>query len=227
MSEAAQTLRLAQTPARGAGRALGLCAGDLLVAVNGRAFQGDVAGLQATLAESGSSAALTFRRGAAEFTVLAATPVLGVWEAAPAPAEDGMRRPFDPALLQRWEVMRGADGRYDLIPMRLPLLGLAVPQLWLMQQRLWLPAAMLVAAVVAGVIVHPWLALAVQAAGAAHLRGAHAAYLRQDRRGRGLAFHMVLAARGEAAAHAAQRALFPEDRYLFARAPRQRVTAAA
>lgn len=215
------TLRLAEVAPSAAGRGLGLRGGDVLVAVNGRGFHGDVASLSALAGNGGTALALTFQRGGAEFTVLARTAALGRWESVAALAEDGARRRIDPAVLQPWEMMRAPDGTYDIFPQHLPMLGLALPQLWLLQMRLWVPCAMLVAAVVAGGIVHPALALAVHVAGAAHLRWTHAMYLRLDRRARGLSFHMVLAARGEARAHAAHRALYPDDRYLFARAKTQ------
>ena len=221
------TLRIRDLPAACAGRSLGLCAGDVLLAVNGRTFQGDAAALQRLVAASGYTAALTFQRGAVEVTVLVGTSTLCRWDAVPAPAEDRARRRIDPAFLRNWEVMRARDGGYDLFAMRLPTLGLVAPQLWLMQMRLWLPCAILVSAVAAGFIVHPLLALAVQGAGAVHLRWAHVMYLRLDRRSRGFGFHTVVAARSEAAAHAAYRALQPDDRYLFAATPKQREAVAA
>lgn len=229
MSESAvpSTLRLKDLPAGSAGIGLGLRPGDLLVAVNGKGFTGDHATLRVMFGSGARDMALTFRRGLAEFTVLATTPDPGRWDPVPAPPDDGGRRRIDPALLRNWEVMRANDGSYDIFPHRLPATGLIVPQLWLMQMRLWLPCAMLVAAVAAGVIVHPLLALAVQAAGAAHLNWAHAIYLRLDRRTRGLDFQMVVAARGEAAAHAAYRAVQPEDRYLFAGAAKADETVTA
>ncbi|MBC2834765.1 hypothetical protein [Paragemmobacter straminiformis] len=215
------TLRLKDLPAASGGRALGLRAGDVLAAINGRAFQGDAALLARRMAEGGGKpVALTFQRGAAELTVLATRADLGLWEAVPALPEDGARRRIDPALLRNWEVLRAADGSYDLYPLSLPSLALIAPQLWLAQMRLWLPFAMLVAAVVAGGIVHPLLALVVQAAGAVHLRHAFALYLRMDRRARGLGFGAVLAARSEAEAHATYLRLQPEDHYLFAAKPR-------
>lgn len=221
-STAPATLHLKDVPAGSAGRALGLRAGDTVLAVNGRGFQGDLPALQKLLSASDGVMALTVQRGLAEVTVLTGTVQLGRWEAVPAPADDGARRRIDPAFLRNWEVMRAADGSYDLFPHRLPATALLLPQLWLMQMRLWLPCAMVVAALVAGMIVHPALALVVHAAGAAHLRGTHAMYLRLDRRARGLSFQTVLAARTEAQAHAAYRALQPEDHYLFATAPKPR-----
>lgn len=224
---APSTLCLKEIPAGSAGRALGLRQGDTVVAVNGRDFRGDVAALQRLLSASGQAMALTLLRGASEVTVLTSTVHLGRWQAVPAAAEDGARRRIDPAFLRNWEVMRAADGSYDLFCHRLPATALVIPQLWLLQMRLWLPCAMLVAAVVAGVIVHPALALVVHVAGAAHLRWTHALYLRLDRRTRGLWFQTVLAARTEAAAHAAYRALQPDDRYLFAPAQKPREAVAA
>lgn len=212
------TLRLKDLPKGSAGRALGLRAGDTLVAVNGRGFQGDAQALARRMA--GVEVALTFLRGGVEFTLLAARADLGRWEAVPALPEDAARRRIDPALMRNWEVLRAADGSYDLYPRRLPAMALVLPQVWLAQMRLWLPFAMLVAAVAAGGIVHPLLALAVQVAGVVHLRHAFAIYLRMDRRGRGLGPYAVVAARTEAAAHAAYLRIEPESQYLFAAKPR-------
>lgn len=215
-AESPATLRLTEVPPASAGRTFGLCAGDTLVAVNGKAFHGDVRALQHMIAGAAGPQALEFRRGGSGFTVLAATVALGRWESVPALAFDGPARRVDPAFLRGWEVMRAGDGTYDLFAQRLPVAGLVAPQLWALQMRLWLPCAMLLAALAAGGIVHPLLGLAVQAAAAAHLRRAHGMYLRLDRRGRGLGFHMVVAARTEALAHDTHRALHPADRYLFA-----------
>lgn len=215
------TLRLKDVPAGSAGRALGMRLGDTVVAVNGRGFRGDLAALQSVLSASGGEMALTVQRGGSEVTVLTRTVQLGRWEAVPAPADDASRRRIDPAFLRNWEVMRAADGCYDLFPHRLPATAMALPQLWLMQMRLWVPCAMLVAAVTAGMIVHPALALVVHAAAGVHLRSMHALYLRLDRRARGLSFLTVLAARTEAQAHAAYRALQPEDHYVFAATPKR------
>ncbi len=222
-----KTLRLGDAPLLPAGRALGLRAGDVLVAVNGRAFLGDAPALVRTLGDGRAAMALTFQRGGAEFTVLARSAALGRWEAVAAPPDDAARRRIDPAFLREWEILRAGDGSYDLYPRSLPVTGLALPQLWLLQQRLWLPCATMVAAVVAGFIVHPLAALAVQVAGSVHLRWAHLPYLRHDRLGRGLGLHMVIAARSEGAAHAAHRALHGSDRYLFAPQPKTAETVPA
>lgn len=220
------TLQLKDVPAGSGGRALGMRSGDTVVAVNGRGFRGDLAALQAILPASGGGMALTVRRGGAEVTVLVDTVHLGRWEAVPAPADDASRRRIDPAFLRNWEVMRAGDGCYDLFPHRLPASAMLLPQLWLMQMRLWLPCAVLVAAVTAGMIVHPALALVVHAAAGVHLRSMHALYLRLDRRARGLSFQTVLAARTEAQAHAAYRALQPEDHYIFAPSKRDEAVTA-
>ncbi|AWB49667.1 hypothetical protein HYN69_15200 [Gemmobacter aquarius] len=214
-------MQLKDVPAGFAGRALGMRSGDTVVAVNGRGFRGDLAALQTVLSGSGGEMALTVQRGGSEVTVLTDTLHLGRWEAVPALADDASRRRIDPAFLRNWEVMRAVDGSYDLFPHRLPATAMLLPQLWLMQMRLWLPCAMLVAAVTAGMIVHPALALVVHAAAGVHLRSMHAMYLRLDRRARGLSFQTVLAVRTEAQAHAAYRALQPEDQYIFAPAAKR------
>ncbi len=215
------TLWLKDVPARAAGRALGLAAGDILLAVNGRAFTGTPAHLAQRLAErAGKPLALTFQRGPNRITVLADRADLGVWDtmAAPAMAEDDLPR-LDPDRLSNWEVLRDGTGRFDLICLSPSSLATLLPPLWLLHMRLWVPCAtMLTALIVAGAVT-PYAVPLVWGALGVHLRRAGPAYLRADRAGRGLRFHAVHAARSESLAQAAHLALFPNDRALFAPNP--------
>jgi hypothetical protein len=212
------TLWLKDVPARAAGRALGLAAGDILLAVNGRAFTGTAAHLAQRLAErAGQPLALTFQRGPNRVTVLSNRADLGVWDSltAPALAEDDMPR-IDPDRLSNWEVLRDGAGRFDLICLAPLTLATMVPPLWLLQMRLWVPFATMVTALVVAGAVSLYAVPVVWAALGIHLRRAASAYLRADRRGRGLRFHSVHAARSESAAQAAHLALYPNDHSLFA-----------
>lgn len=224
----ATTLRLRAIPPQAAGRALALQSGDVLVAVNGRAFSGDSAALQRRFADrKGRALALGFRRGEAGFTVLSDRADLGQWEAVPLPAgqPDGER--IDPDALRNWEILRSSDGLYDLHPLNASALALALPPLWLLQMRLWVPFATLAAALVAAGLAAIWAVGIVWLAAGLHMRHAAAAYLRLDRRARGLLPHAVHAARTESEAHAAHHRLHPADRFLFERSPESEVAESA
>jgi hypothetical protein len=216
----AKTLRLRALPAGSEGRLLLLKPGDLLVAVNGRAFTGEAVALAARFAaRPGRPLALTFRRGDQLVTVLSADPALGQWEAVAAPPpEDGLAR-LDPDMMRNWEVLRGADGSFDLSPLSPSLLAMFAPPLWMLQMRLWVPFATLVTALMAGALVAFWVPALVCIAAALHMRHAAATYVRLDRRTRGLLPHAVHAARSEADAMATHRRLHPADRFLFDRVP--------
>ena len=215
------TLWLKDVPARAAGRALGLAAGDILLAVNGRAFTGTPAHLAMRLAErSGKPLALTFQRGPNRLTVLVNRADLGIWDsmAASAITDEDMQR-IDPDRLSNWEVMRDAEGRFDAVCLTPSTLATLLPPLWLLQMRLWVPFATMVTALVVTAAVSPYAIALVWAALGVHLHRAGPAYLRADRRGRGLRLQSVHAAPSEATAHAAHLALFPNDRSLFAPSP--------
>lgn len=215
------TLWLKDVPARAAGRALGLAAGDILLAVNGRAFTGTPAHLAQRLAErAGKPLAMTFQRGPNRITVLADRADLGVWDsmAAPALPEDDMPR-IDPDRLSNWEVLRDATGRFDVICLAPSSIASLLPPLWLLHMRLWVPFATMVTALIVAGAVSGYAVPLVWGALGVHLRHTGPAYLRADRRGRGLRFHSVHAVRSETAAQAAHLALFPNDRSLFAPGP--------
>lgn len=199
-------------------QALGLRAGDVLEAINGRPFRGDEAALRARFAERGGKPlALGFRRGTETFLVLAMTARLGRWEAVPCPlpeAAEGGR--VDPEDLQNYQVMRSESGVYDLYPTVPSVLAMIAPPLWLLQMRLWAQGATVVAALAASAVVMPVLAAVVWVAAGLWVRRMAATFLRADRAARGLRFDGVIAARGEADAHSAHVGRHPGDRYLFA-----------
>jgi len=215
-------LRVPDAGATAEGRRLGLTGGDILVAVNGRTFRGWDETLEKRFkARDGKPLALTFRRGEVEVTVLAETDRLARWDQIAAPAaleaEEDVARWIDPALLRNWEVMRSATTQlYDLHPTVPPLIAVIAPPIWVLQMRLWVPFATLLAALVPAVLVSPFAAAAVWLAAGLYVRRSAAYFLRTDRRGRGLSFAGMIAARTEAEAHAKHLALNPGDRYLFA-----------
>lgn len=201
-----------------AGRALGLRAGDMLEAINGRPFRGSEAALRARFAERGEKPlALGFRRETEPFLVLATTSRLGRWEAVPCPLPEGAEAArIDPEGLRNYQVMRAEAGVYDLYPAVPSVLAMIAPPLWLMQMRLWVQGATVVAALAAAMVVMPILAAVVWVAAGLWVRRTAVAFLRADRGARGLRFVGVIAARGEGEAHAAHMARHPGDRYLFA-----------
>jgi hypothetical protein len=211
-------LRLRSGGVEAAGQALGLRPGDMLETINGRPFRGDEAALRACFAERGGRPlALGFRRGTETFLVLGATARLGRWETVPCPLPDAAEgRRIDPEGLENYQVMRSELGVYDLYPTRPSVLAMIAPPLWLMQMRLWAQGATVVAALTAAAVVTPVLAAVVWIAAGLWVRRTAVAFLRADRRGRGLRFDGVIAARSEAEAHATYLARHAGDRYLFA-----------
>ena len=113
--------------------------------------------------------------------------------------------------------MAAPDGRYDLQPVPPSILSLVATAVWLLQMRLWGLAAALTAAVALALMVSPWLAVAVHLLASVHVWRSGAAYVRADRRMRGLHPAATLAARSESGAHAAWLALHPRGHFLFAR----------
>ncbi|MEI6801027.1 MAG: hypothetical protein WCO04_17715, partial [Pseudomonadota bacterium] len=93
------------------------------------------------------------------------------------------------------------------------------PPLWLLQMQLWVPFATMVTALFVSGAVSLYAVPLVWAALGVHLRRAGPAYLRADRRARGLRLQSVHAAKSEAAANAAHLEMFPNDRSLFAGMP--------
>ena len=222
-------LRLRGESLAPAGRRLGLRSGDVLIAINGIPFRGDEAALAARFAGRGKLAlALTFQREAENVTVLAETAGLGRWEAIPYEAvpEGVEHKRIDPAGLRNFEVMRSADGLYDMHPSEPSVLALIAPPFWLLQARLWVQGATVVAALVASAVVSPLMSAVVWLAAGLWVRRQAAHFLRMDRHGRGLGFDGVIAAPSEREAHARHLARHPEDRYLFAPEPRPAVQAA-
>lgn len=222
-------LRLRGESLAPAGRRLGLRSGDVLVAINGIPFRGDEAALAARFSGRGKVAlALTFQREAESLTVLTETAALGRWETIPYEAvpEGVEHKRIDPAGLRNFEVMRSAEGQYDLHPAEASVLALIAPPFWLLQARLWVPGATVVAALVASAVVSPLMSAVVWLAAGLWVRRQAAHFLRMDRHGRGLAFEGVIAAPSEREAHLRHMQRHPEDRYLFAPEPRPAVQAA-
>lgn len=213
------TLRLRGGGIGPEGRRLGLCAGDVLLAVNGVPFRGDAALLAKRIGErAGKPVVLTLQRGDVAFPVLVASAKLGAWDAVPALVQAEAAEPparIDPDGMRMFVVMRAEAGGYDLFPAEVPVLAMVAAPVWLLQMRVWIPGCTLVAALAAAAVVTPWLALAVWIAAGLWVRRAGLAFLRADRLGRGLAFNGMIAARSEGAAHELHRQMQPGDRCLF------------
>lgn len=211
------TLRLREGSVSPEGRRLGLVGGEILLAVNGLAFEGKETALAARLAmRRGKPLALTFGREGGTLLVLATTTALGRWEPVPAvPGPEGEAARIDPDGLRNFEVMRDAAGQYDLYGVTVPALALIAPPLWLFQMRVWSAGATLLAALAAAAIVTPWLSLAVWLSASLWIRRAALPLLRADRMARGLSFAGVVAARNEAEAHATHQARSPGARCIF------------
>lgn len=210
-------LRLKDVPQGAFGRELGLAAGDILLAINGRGFTGTPALLAARMDERfGKPLALTFQRGPSTFTVLTDRADLGIWDGVADPETLPEVARLDPDRLSNWEILRSRDGTFDLHRLAPSLLATVLPPLWLLNLRLWVPCATLITAMVVSAAVSPWAAPVVWLASGLHLRHAGRFYLRADRRSRGLHRHSVLAAKSEAEARAAHLQLYPHDHPLFA-----------
>ena len=210
----AMTLRLVAPAATLLGRELRLQDGDILLAINGVAFHGDEFALRSRITASKNPVALSFLRGKQTLVVLSSTARLGAWEATPAIEMTPMAR-INPDMLVNWEVMRSTDGAYDLHPMTGTLLALIAAPVWLLQMRLWIPAAAFMAGPMVAVAVSPLMAAAVYVAAGLHIWNGGHKYIRKDRQSRGLTPHVVIAAPSERAAHSAYKKLFPEARFLF------------
>lgn len=213
-------LRLKDVPLTAAGRELGLVAGDVLLAVNGRAFTGTPALLAERIYErNGKALVLTFQRGPNSFSILADRADLGIWDSVAAPETMPEGERIDPDRLQNWEVLRSYDGTFDLQRLAPSMMATLLPPVWLLNLRLWVPCATLVTGMVVAAAVSPWASAVVWLASGLHLRSAGRFYLRSDRRSRGLGRHSVHAAKSEAEARAAHLKLYPNDHSLFAPLP--------
>lgn len=213
---AAMTLRLIGDAVSPKGHDLCLEAGDILVAVNGQAFLGDERALYTLFAgRGGHPLALSFWRVDQMITVLATSPRLGTWESCAPVATAGLTR-LNPTVLTNWEIMRDQTGSYDLHPLTGSILALVAAPVWLIQMRLWLPGAALIAAIMVTAVVSPLMCVAAYLGAGVHMWHSGPRYFQKDRMARGLRTHMVLAAPSERAAHAAYRKHAPNAQFLFA-----------
>lgn len=204
------------------GAALGLRAGDRLIAVNGLPIPAEASALAARIGQGGRATALTMDRAGLVWIVLSDSAQLGRWRPGPAPID----RPEDPKgrihpeALRNWEILRAPDGRYDLQPAALPLMALIAPPLWLMQARLWAGLAVWAALVLVGVPLGWPAVLVLHAIAAVYFWKTGPALWRADRFARGLRPDGVLAAASETAVHARIRDLHPGAVYIHAAAHR-------
>ncbi|MFP4571040.1 hypothetical protein [Rhodosalinus sp.] len=206
-------LELRATNERGA--ALGLRAGDQVVAIDGTPLTGGTAELTADLAPGRGPRALGVRRGDATFPVLADTSDLGRWVAIPAP--EGLQpRALDPDTLCNWELFRDARGRYDLQPLTPSLWALVATPLWLAHNRLWTPLAVHLSATVSALPVGVLPACAVYALGSVYVWRAARMLFRVARQSEGMQPFALVAASAAREAHALCATLAPDLRHVDA-----------
>jgi hypothetical protein len=210
----AKTICLVRCGARDAGAALGLRKGDVLVGVDGVAWQGTVTALKARFAAADAPLALTFRRGGAALTLLAQRADLGLWQVVPAdPGETPLPAHVD--RLCNWDVMQHPCGLHDLVALRPSLLALMAPPVWLAQMRLWtLLTTLCAAAAIALPVGLPLVGFIWLAAGL-HFWRAGEGHLRVARLAEGYRKVGVVAAASETEARAAWVALTPDARFRF------------
>lgn len=202
---------------RAAGRALGLRPGDMLLRIDGRAFDGRIASLLEAFREApGGRCALSLRRAGRDWTVLAETPTLGRWRVAPC---DVAVPDIDTRGLRNWEVMTSAARQYDAQPQR-PGWGAFLVPVHLVQMRLWPPLAIWVALVLISLPLGWILGGAVQTLVWIYFWRAAPALVRADRAARGYRLWCVMAARSESDLHGQLAAGMPDLR--FVHAPRTR-----
>jgi len=215
-AKAASNLQLFDPGSTLLGRELRLQSGDILVAINGFPFHGDEFELRSRLAASKDPVALSFLRDKNMIVVLSSTARLGTWQSIPAVEMTEMTR-INPATLVNWEILRAVDGIYDIHSLSGSLLSLIAAPVWLLQMRLWIPAAAFVACAMVAAAVSPLMGVAVYMAAGLHIWNGGHKYFRKDRQSRGMKPHVVIAASSERAAHAIYKKLEPEARFLFDR----------
>lgn len=196
------------------GRELRLQNGDILLGINGVPFYGDDFELRTRVGSSKDPVALSFLRGSNSFVVLSSTARLGTWQAIPAVEMVEMTR-INPAVLVNWEIQRSPDGTYDIHSLSGTFLALIAAPVWLLQMRLWIPAAAFAAGMMVSFAVSPLMAAAVYMAAGLHIWSGGHKYVRKDRQSRGMKPHMVIAAASERAAHAIYKRIEPQSRFLF------------
>lgn len=196
---------------------LGLRSGDVLLAVDGHAFDGGPAELALQFMPAQRRRALTFDRQGRRRTLLCNTHRLGQWTRLDLDLGQGetVETPGPLDRLRNWEVYRGPDDDYDAQPSGRPLLALIAPPLWLVQMRLWASlvawGGMMAMAVPAG-----WTALVVvQLLSGLYFWRMGPALFRSDRLARGLRPFAILAAADEQALDQAVRGIEPRLRSVY------------
>ena len=219
VSESDKALRLLGPGSTQKGRDLRLRDGDILVAVNGIPFSGTEKELSAKFIDAnGRALVLTFQRGQQTLSVLSTSSRIGAWEQISWPDQQVAGK-LNPDILTNWEFFRSSDGIYDLQPLSPGILALIAPPIWLLQMRLWVPGAALIAAGMVALAVSPLMGLAVYLGAGLHVWHSGPNYFRKDREGRGLMADVVLASPSEKAAHTAYARLNPGLRFVFAPEP--------
>lgn len=197
------------------GARLGLRAGDRLVAVNGIAFNGSASRLRERFVTD-RMRALTFDRDGIRITVLSNTDRLGRWQTAQGALDTSGLTRIDPRYLTNWEIYRGDDGVYDVLPTTRSLVALFAAPFWLLQMRLWHHVAAWGAMTIFASVAGLGVALAVQVLTGLFYWKFGLSILRQDRAERGLYLSMVLAAPSEPRVHAEVKLLDPAFSWIYA-----------
>jgi hypothetical protein len=204
-------LRLTDSRPGSPARALGLMAGDLLLAVDGVAPTGPAAAALRHVSRLRGRRVLAMQRAGIGFEVTADPRRLGPWEPAAAPVPAAAA----PGTMRRWQVLAGPDEALDLVCLAPPALAALAPPVWLAVMRLWTALA---ACGVAATLALPFGLLALAGlwlvAGANLWRHGPALAI-EARRAEGFRPLAVIAAPGEAAAQALWCSLAPGARFRF------------
>ena len=198
-----------------AGQSLGLRPGDKLVGLDGKPFvEGARAMARKFSPREDKKITMHFRRADIDLTVISVTAKLGRWRPCPA-AGNAKITAVDSDKVDNWEILRAADGTYDLFRHRVSPLSWMIPLLWLANMRLWPHVAGIVALVALGWPAGIWAMVLLWFLGGAFVWRGYAQLIRSDRASRGMRPYAVIAADSEMAAHKAYLDMEPDDRFAF------------
>lgn len=209
-----QTLKIGRCGSRDAGHALGLRSGDILIAVEGQLWAGNMSALNGYFSKAKAPLLLTFLRQATLFSVLCADADLGRWDITDRPE---MPEPLpQPSLrLCNWQIMVNADGQHDLFAMCPSRLALVCAPLWLAKERMFTWLAALAAALALALPGGLALLAGVWLAAGLHLWRHGARHLAQARQAEGYRPIGVVAARSETEARRSWADLVPAARFRY------------
>jgi hypothetical protein len=202
-----------------AGRVLGLRKGDRLELINGQPFDGQSRSLVACCDPHGLRPVLLgFQRDGRHWSVLSTAAKLGHWARGPVVALPHAGAAQNPARHANWLVFSDGVARYDMYPLRPPLMALLAP-LHLLQQRLWVPWVLWFGLSILSALLGLVWGVALQLLMALYFWRAAPALFRADRVARGILPVLVVAAPSEAELHAQLRQIMPGQRYALLAQP--------